>query len=88
MNQKNFVKFNTGQISIAWILGIGVTVAMASVASFSASVKTTENKIEGIKDNTAISLQRISVIETKSFQYEKDIISINNKLDKILEKIR
>jgi hypothetical protein len=77
-----------GQVNTTAVITIAVTIAIAAMASVVASVRITEGKIDVVNANASEALQRISVEETKSDQYEKDINSMNVKLDDILKELR
>ncbi len=72
-----------GQSTLAilmWAAGIGVTFAI-TVYGF------TSTQISKISEGQTAVIQRVSVVETKSDQYQKDIESINKKLDDILSRL-
>ena len=65
---------------VMWAAGIGATFAI-TVYGFAST------QINKISENQTQVVQRVSVVETKSNQYEKDITSINLKLDDILNRL-
>lgn len=67
-----------GSVSITAIIGWGLTIGIASVGF-------TMSQISKVSDAQTNQVQRISVVETKATQYEKDIESINKKLDQLIE---
>lgn len=75
-------------VSLPTLVGWGLTIAIASIGGFAAMAQSMNQSVASVKDgytmaDTAI-LQRTSVLEAKSNQYEKDINNINTKLDVLL----
>ncbi len=68
-----------GNISLTSLIGWGLTIAVASVGF-------TMSQISKLDETDTQVVQRISVVETKSDQYTKDIESINKKLDILISK--
>ncbi len=73
---------NRGQIGIVqvigWAIAVVVPVALASVGY-------TDSRISKVQDQQTSIVQRVSVVETESTQYEKDITDINRKLDILIQ---
>lgn len=70
-----------GSISVAQIIGWGVTIMVASVGfSYSQISKVADSQAK-IVEAQSVELQRVSVLETESKQYKEDIAAINKKLD-------
>lgn len=67
-----------GNISIAQLIGWGLAIAIPTV---SASLGYTSSQIGKIQDQNTSTVQRVSVVETQSAQYQRDIEQINRKLD-------
>lgn len=65
---------NQGQVGTAQLVGWGISLAIASIGF-------TMSQIGKITDAQTQVVQRVSVVETQSTQYEKDIGEINKKLD-------
>mgnify|MGYP001558219283 CR=1 FL=1 len=66
---------NKGQITLPWLIGIGVSILLASAASFSASSNNTNEKVGNIRVD-------VGKLQAESFQYQKNFDSINARLDK------
>lgn len=74
--EKENVK-NKGQVGMVQLVSWGLTLAMASIGF-------TMSQFSKISDAQTSVVQRISVVETQSTQYEKDITEINKKLDVLI----
>ncbi len=76
------MKTDKGQIGIVhvvgWALMVMVPVALASVGY-------SNSQITKVQDQQTSIVQRVSVVETESTQYEKDITDINRKLDILIQ---
>ena len=72
---------NRGQITIIQLIGWGLAIAIPTVL---ASVSLSNSKFANLDESNVATVQRLSVVETKSMQYEKDISDINRKLDTLL----
>lgn len=64
-----------------WIIGIGVSILLASAASYTASSNSINEKVGNVRVD-------VGKLQTESEQYKKDINNINIKLDKIIEKLK
>lgn len=75
-------------VSLSTLVGWGLTIAIASIGGFAAMAQSMNNSVSSVKDGYTIAdtaiLQRTSVLEAQSTQYEKDIKAINTKLDVLL----
>ena len=67
---------NLSSITV-WALGVAATVALAAGTSMN-------NRIGQLDTQATQVAQRVSVVETKSDQYQSDIMEINKKLDALL----
>ena len=76
---------NTGQIAIGQLIGWGIAIAVPTIL---ASVGYSNFQIGKITDTQVNTLQRVSVVETKATQYEKDIEAINKKLDFLVNRLK
>ncbi len=83
---------SSGQINLLGIVGIGITIVIASIGGYFAQTYRTDSKIEVVK--TEISAfkvdtgKEISTLNAESAQYRKDIDGINKKLDEIIKILR
>lgn len=77
----NNLFYKKGNISISSLIGWGVTIAVTSIGfTYNQINKVADGQAKIVEAQTQ-TVQRISVVETKSDQYEKDITEINKKLD-------
>ena len=74
-----------GQIELPWIVGIGVTIAIASVTGYVAQNVRTDSKIEVVQTNIGETEKNVAVLQTEGIQYRKDIDGINRKLDELIK---
>lgn len=72
---------NKGNVTVPTIIGWGISIAIASIGF-------TMTQIAKVSDAQTDTVQRVSVVETQSKQYEKDITEINKKLDILITKTK
>ena len=69
-----------GQISISWVIGIGVSIALAAAGTFAANDNRTDDKVGGVQKEVTIVSERVARLETSIPNIEKDVIIIRDDL--------
>lgn len=77
---KKEMKSSTGQA----VIGVILSIAM-SVGGYIAIIHRTSADTDDLKKQDIDTLQRLTRVETESIQYKADVISINSKIDFLLE---
>ena len=76
---------SSGQINLLGIVGIGVTIAIASIGGYVAQNVRTDSKIEIVKTNIGETDKNVVRLETESKQYKDRLDSIDKKLDELIK---
>lgn len=77
-----------GQIGLTWIVGIGASIVVAFAGSMLTQSNIFNSKVEVVNNKIGVTQGDVRQLQTESIQYQKDIKEINNKLDKILYKLK
>ena len=85
LEYKDNMQKNNGQIGIGYLVGGGITIAVALASSFLAQINITQDKIDTVNQSISADASRISAVEQKSNDIDTRLTRIENKLDKLLE---
>ena len=81
-----------GQISSAWLIGTGISVAIFFAGALLTQSNIFNSKVDIVKTDLSDSKTEIgkdiSRLTAESEQYRRDITDINKKLDTILNKLK
>lgn len=77
-----------GQISIAWVIGIGVSIALAAFGTITATNNRTDDKVGAAQKETTLVSERVARLETSVPIMQADIKEIKDSLKGIERALR
>lgn len=77
-----------GQVPVPILIGTAVTILMTALGSFSASINHTDAQVDQLKQMDSLQLQRVSTLEERTINTQKDIEEIKRDVKEVLRAIQ